>query len=80
MTRPAAAMLVSASTRSSDTGVVVFATWDASLLASTDGSAVELRVVGLRSGGGPSSRRTVEVGAVEWNAQARRLRHHEIRR
>ena len=44
-------------------------TWDASLLGSADGSAVELRVVGQAPGGNPSSRRTVEVGAVEWNAK-----------
>ncbi len=33
------------------------------------GSAVELRVVGDASGGNPSNNRTVEVGAVEWNAK-----------
>ncbi len=30
---------------------------------------MELVIVGHRSGGAPSKRRTVEVGAVEWNAQ-----------
>ncbi len=39
------------------------------LLGTADGSAVQLRVVGHRSGGNPSKRRTVEVGAVEWNVQ-----------
>ncbi len=63
------ATLVSGATLSSDTGVVVSATWDASLLATADGSAVELRVVGHRSGGQQSKRRTVEVGAAEWNAK-----------
>ena len=62
------ATLVSGATLSSDTGEVVSVTWDASLLGTADGSAVELRVVGNRSGGNPSKRRTVEVGAVEWNA------------
>ena len=62
------ATLVSGATLSSDTGAVVSATWDASLLGTPDGSAVELKVVGHRSGGSPNSRRTVEVGAVEWNA------------
>jgi RHS repeat-associated protein len=61
------ATLASGVTLSSDTGVVVSATWDASLLGSADGSAVELVIVGNRSGGNPSKRRTVEVGAVEWN-------------
>ncbi len=48
---------------------MVSATGDASLLATADGSAVELRVVGHRSGGQQSKRRTVEVGAAEWNAK-----------
>lgn len=30
---------------------------------------VELRIVGNRSGGNPNNRRTVEVGAAEWNAK-----------
>ncbi len=59
--------LASGVTLSFDTGVVVSAAWDASLLGSADGSAVEVRVVGHRSGGSPTKRRTVEVGAVEWN-------------
>jgi hypothetical protein len=57
--------LISGATLSSDTGEVVSAAWDASLLGSADGSAVEVMVVGYRSGGNPSKRRTVEVGAVE---------------
>ena len=63
------ATLVSGATVSSDTGEVVSATWEASLLGTADGSAVELVVVGHRSGGNPSKRRTVEVGALEWNVQ-----------
>ncbi len=65
----ALATLVSGATLTSDSGEVVSATWDASLLGTADGSAVELRVVGIRSGGSPSNRRTVEVGAAEWNAK-----------
>lgn len=49
--------------------MVVSATWDAALLGTPDGSAVELKVVGHRSGGNPNLRRTVEVGAVEWNVE-----------
>ena len=63
------ATLVSGATLSSDTGVVVAATWDAALLGTADGSAVELKVVGHRSGGNPNLRRMVEVGAVEWNVE-----------
>ncbi len=65
----ALATLISGATLTSDTGEVVSATWDASLLGTADGSAVELRVVGIRSGGSPSNRRTVEIGAAEWNAK-----------
>ena len=61
------ATLVSGATLSSDTGEVVSVTWNASLLGASDGSAVELRIVGHRSGGNPTKRRTVEVGAIEWN-------------
>ncbi len=46
-------------------------TWDASLLGTADGSAVELRVVGNRSGGNPNNRRTVEVGAAAWGGRGR---------
>lgn len=53
----------------STTGEVVSATWDASSLSTADGSAVECRVFGTNTGGNPSKRRTVEVGAVEWNAE-----------
>jgi RHS repeat-associated protein len=57
-------------TLSSDTtGEVVSVTWDAALLRTADGSDVELVVVGHRSGGSPKNRRTVGVGAVEWNAE-----------
>jgi RHS repeat-associated protein len=63
------AALISGATLTSDTGEVVSATWDASLLGTADGSAAELRVVRIRSGGNPNNRRTVEVGAAEWNAK-----------
>ena len=62
----ALATIASGVTLSSDTGTVVSGTWDAALLASADGSAVELRIVGNRSGGNPNHRRTVEIGAAEW--------------
>ena len=53
------ATLISGATLSSDTGEVVSATWDASLLGTADDSLVELKVVGNRSGGNPTKRRTV---------------------
>jgi hypothetical protein len=54
-------------TITNDSGELVTATWNASELAG-DGSAAEFRLLGNRSGGPPAARRTVEIGAVEWNA------------
>lgn len=51
----------------STTGVVLSFTWNANEIAVADGSQVECRVIGTQSGGSPSVRATVEVGAVEWN-------------
>lgn len=48
------------------TGEVIEFTWDASVLGTVDGSAVEIYVIGNRSGGGPTSRRCVEFDAIEW--------------
>lgn len=50
------------------TGEVVEFTWDASVLGTADGSAVEIYAIGQRSGGGPSGRRSVEFDAIEWVA------------
>ncbi len=51
----------------SATGQVVSLTWNASILGTADGSAVEIVVHGTKTGGSPSTRATVEVGAIEWN-------------
>lgn len=51
----------------SESGQVVAATWDATILGTADGSLVEIRVTGQRSGGSPGDRRSVEFGALEWN-------------
>ena len=61
--------LVSAGSNTSvpDGGIVLSFPWDASELATADGSLVEVKVVGTKSGGSPGNRNTVEVGAVEWN-------------
>ncbi len=48
-------------------GVVVSLTWDATLLGTADGSAVEVYAFGFKTGGGPGTRNSVEVGAIEWN-------------
>ncbi len=54
-------------TNVSGTSQVIAFTWNANELGTADGSLVECKVVGTKSGGSPSSRNTVEVGAVEWN-------------
>ncbi len=51
----------------STTGQLITTTWDATLLGTADGSLVECEFVVTKSGGGPSSRTTGEVDAIEWN-------------
>ncbi len=58
--------LVAATTISSTAGVVLAGTFDPTGL---DPASIECRVVGTVGGGSPSKRATVEVGAIEWNAQ-----------
>ncbi len=48
------------------TGEVIEFTWDASVLAAVNGSAVEAYIVGQRSGGNGAKRRCVEFDAIEW--------------
>jgi len=43
-------------------------TWNASVLGTADGSAVEVKVFGTQSGGGPSVRNSVNIGAIYWGA------------
>lgn len=50
----------------SETGVLHSATWNANLLANTDGSLVECYIYGTGVAAGPN-KGTLEVGAVEWN-------------
>ncbi len=54
-------------TVTSDSGQVFAFIWNADELATVDGSLVELKVVGTKSGGAPAKRSAVDVGAVEWN-------------
>lgn len=60
--------LVSSTTISTTTGIVLSGTWNASLLGTSDGSLVECRITGTPGGGSPGNRASVEVGAIEWNA------------
>jgi hypothetical protein len=48
-------------------GHMVTFTWNANELGTADGSLVECKVVGTKSGGSPGNRNTVDVGAIEWN-------------
>ncbi len=55
-----------------DINVSVYAvlslTWDASELTTTDGSLVQCKLIGTKSGGSPSKRNSVRIGHIEWNA------------
>lgn len=56
-------------TISSTSGVVLSGTFNASSLGTADGSLVELQIEGTPGSGNPGNRASVEVGAVEWNAE-----------
>ncbi len=43
--------------------------WDASELATVDGSLVQCKLIGTKSGGSPGKRNTVRIGHMEWNAE-----------
>jgi len=49
------------------TDTVLSFKWNANELATSDGSLVECRLYGTKTGGAPAVRATVEVGAAEWN-------------
>src|SRR3990167_8627732 len=59
--------VLAATTVSSTTGVVLQGSWNATSLGTSNGSAVECRVVGAVGGGSPGNRASLEVGAIEWN-------------
>ncbi len=63
----AVSTLVAGVSITSETGQLVAVTWAATLLAVISGADVECHVLGSARGTG-GSRRTVEVGAIEWNA------------
>ena len=48
-------------------GHMITFTWDADELGTVAVSLVECQIVGTKSGGSPSKRNTVDIGAVEWN-------------
>lgn len=64
----ALATVVASTSVGSTSGVVLSGTFDASLLSTADGSAVEVRVSGTTGGGNPGNRASLEVGAIEWVA------------
>lgn len=51
----------------SDTGQVIAFTWNATEV--TDPALTEIKVIGTKSGGSPTVRSAVDVGAMEWNAE-----------
>ena len=42
-------------------------TWNASEIATADGSLVQCKVIGTKTGGAPGARNTVNIGHIEWN-------------
>ena len=52
----------------STSGQVISFTWNASSLGTSNGSLVECRINTTAAGGGPSVRNSVDIGAIEWNA------------
>jgi hypothetical protein len=54
-----------------DTDVSTYAvlsfTWNANELGTADGSLVQCKVIGSKSGGAPGARNTVDIGHIEWN-------------
>jgi hypothetical protein len=54
-----------------DTNVSTYAvlafTWNANELGTADGSLVQCKVIGSKSGGSPGARNTVDIGHIEWN-------------
>ncbi|MCK5605657.1 hypothetical protein KAR91_27430 [Candidatus Pacearchaeota archaeon] len=49
------------------TYAVLAFTWNANELATPDGSLVQCKVIGVKSGGSPGARNTVNIGHIEWN-------------
>ena len=54
-------------TNVNDGGTLRLFNWNASELAAVSGVDVEIKVFGIKTGGSPGTRNTVEIGAVEWN-------------
>lgn len=48
-------------------GQVIALTWNANEIGTADGSLVEAKIIGTKSGGSPGARNTVDFGAIEWN-------------
>lgn len=53
----------------SDSGEVHSFTWNANELGTADGSLVEVNIIGTKTGGSPTVRASIDVGAVEWNVE-----------
>lgn len=54
-----------------NTNVSIYAvlafTWNANELVTADGSLVQCKVIGVKSGGAPTARNTIRIGHIEWN-------------
>lgn len=52
-----------------DTYAVLSFLWNANELSTPDGSLVQCKVTGKKSGGGPPARNAVNIGQIEWNVE-----------
>lgn len=60
--------LVRAGTNTNVTTYAVLSfTWNANEIATPDGSLVQCKLIGTKTGGAPSARNTVRIGHMEWN-------------
>lgn len=57
---------------------IITLTFDATELADISGQGVEIDITGSSTGGQPASRNTVEIGAIQWDAQIESLDDPEV--
>ncbi len=44
-------------------------TWNANEISTPDGSLVQCKVIGTKSGGSPGNRNAIDIGHIEWNVE-----------
>jgi len=62
----------------STTGQTVTITFDAAMLSNVSGADLEIRVQGLKSGGSPAKRSSVDIDGLEWAADYQTTSSHNL--